>query len=161
MYEVDFPVFKGTTRKGFGLGGTLTSGIYNYAIPLLKKFFSKYKDDIISTGKNIAHDIAIKKIPVKKSIKRRTRQTFRRIISKSKNQKGQGIPIRKKIIQRKRMIGRGIKRKRTMRSSSVPRKKLKKRHQLKKHRGVRKRKLLSSKRRRINSPRKRNIFIKK
>ncbi len=156
MYQIDFPVFKGTSRKGFGLAGTLTSGFYNYAIPLLKNFFSKYKDDIISTGKNIAHDIAIKKIPAKKSIKERSKQTFRRIITRN-NQKGKGIPImRRKIVQRKRMIGRGIKRKRGTQRTPVPRKKLKKQHV-----GVRKKRNFPSRKRRTPLKRSRNIFVKR
>ncbi len=128
MYESELPIYRGSSRKGFGLGGTLTSGIYKYAIPAIKNFFFKYKDDILDTGKQVLHDVAIKNIPVKRSIKRRSKQTLGKILKRSKNknkttQKGQGTH-------------KGVKRKRTAISSTVPKKKAKKTHP--KRRGPRK-----------------------
>ncbi len=113
-YEGEIPVFRGSSRKGFGLAGTLRSGLLRYAIPLAKNFFSKYKDEIISTGKNIIRDVAIKKRPIKKAIKRRSRQTLKKILTgKGKGQKA-------------------IKRKTNHSSCPVPSKKSKKTHHVKK-----------------------------
>ena len=61
-----------------------------YVVPLAKKLFSRYKDDIITTGKNIAHDVIIKKVPAKKALKRRGKQTLKKILNIT-NQKGSGI----------------------------------------------------------------------
>ena len=109
-YEGEIPVFRGSSRKGFGLAGTLRSGLLRYAIPIAKNLFSKYKDDIISTGKNIVRDIAIKKRPIKKTIKRRSRQTLKKMLSG----KGNGR--------------KGIKRKTNHSPCPVPSKKSKKTH---------------------------------
>ncbi len=119
-YESELPVFRGSSRKGFGLAGTLTSGLIKYAIPIAKIFLSKYKSDIISTGKNIFRDVAIKKIPFKKSFKKRSRQTLKKIFTKNKSQSGSGI----KVIH-KQCHSKGIKRKQKIDNSSVPNKKQK------------------------------------
>ncbi len=131
-YESELPVFRGSSRKGFGLAGTLTSGLIKYAIPLAKNFLSNYKSDIISTGKKILRDVTVKKIPFKKSFKTRSRHTLKKILTRKKNksQSGSGIRVNNKQSRSgiKQCHSKSIKRKKNTDISSVPKKKPKRTH---------------------------------
>ena len=85
------PVYVGRYNlRGYGLGGTIMSNIFKYAIPLLKpiaqKVLSKVKKEALQTGQNIAQDVFIHKMKPKKAIKKRTMEAFKRF----KDQTGAG-----------------------------------------------------------------------
>ena len=74
--------------RGYGLGGTLISNLFKSAIPFLKpiakKIMKKVKDEPIRTGHDIAQDVFVNKMSPKRSIKNRTKETFKRLTGGSR-----------------------------------------------------------------------------
>ena len=89
------PVYIGRYNlRGYGLGGTIISNIFKYAIPLLKpiakQILVRAKNEAYRTGSDIAQDVFVKKIPPKRAIKTRGKEAFKRVASDIKKQTGSG-----------------------------------------------------------------------
>ncbi len=89
------PVYVGRYNlRGYGLGGTIVSNIFKYAIPLLKpiaqKILVRAKNEAYRTGREIAQDVFINKQNPKRSIKNRSKQAFKRVAADIQKQSGAG-----------------------------------------------------------------------
>ncbi len=89
------PVYIGRYNlRGYGLGGTIISNIFKYAIPLLKpiakQILVRAKNEAYRTGQDIAQDVFVKKVSPKRAIKNRSKEAFKRVASDIKKQSGSG-----------------------------------------------------------------------
>ena len=103
------PVFIGRYNlRGYGLGGSLISNLFKKAIPFLKplakSIMGKVKNEALRTGRNIAQDVFVDNISPKRSIKNRTKESFKRVLTG----KGKQITCRHKAEQNKRTTLRDI-----------------------------------------------------
>ncbi len=97
MHGRGLPVYVGRYNlRGYGLGGTIMSNIFKYAIPLLKpiakKILGKVRKEAIRTGQNIAQDVFINKQNPKSSIKKRAKEAYKRMTQDNPEQSGSGRP---------------------------------------------------------------------
>ncbi len=110
------PVFVGRYNiRGYGLGGTLISNLFKTAIPFLKplakslkplakSIMKRVKDEAMTTGRNIAQDVFVDNVSPKRSIKNRTKETFKRVVTGKGRQTGSGT----KSIKNRRTTVRDI-----------------------------------------------------
>ncbi len=89
------PVFVGRYNvRGYGLGGTIVSNIFKYAIPILKpiakQILARAKTEAFRTGREIAQDVFIHKVSPKRAIKNRGKQALKRVASDIPKQSGSG-----------------------------------------------------------------------
>ncbi len=95
------PVYVGRYNlRGYGLGGTIVSNIFKYAIPFLKpiakQVLSRVKKEAFRAGREIAQDVFVNKVSPKKAIKNRGKQVFKRVASDIPKQSGSGKPSSKR-----------------------------------------------------------------
>ncbi len=89
------PVYIGRYNlRGYGLGGTIISNIFKYAIPLLKpiakQILVRAKNEAYRTGRDIAQDVFVKKVHPKRAIKNRSKEAFKRVAKDIQKQSGTG-----------------------------------------------------------------------